>query len=106
MRISQILAKGVGNMRIEAMSQVAQIYKTNQTSGASKTQKTKAKDEVQISETGKDFQTAKMALQEVADVRKDKIEAIKSSMDAGTYKVDSSDFAEKVIQKYKDVLGY
>ncbi len=93
-------------MRIEAMSQVAQIYKANQTSGTEKTQKAKAKDEVQISETGKDFQIAKMALQEAPDVREEKIAAIKSSMDAGTYKVDSSDFANKVIQKYKDVLGY
>lgn len=93
-------------MRIEAMSQVAQIYKTNQTSGTGKTQKSKAKDEVQISEAGKDFQIAKMALQEVSDVREEKIAAIKSSMDAGTYEVDSSEFADKVIQKYKDVLGY
>ena len=93
-------------MRIEAMSQVAQIYKTNQAQGTEKTQKAKAKDEVQISEMGKDFQIAKMALQETPDVRKEKIAAIKSSMEAGTYEVNSSDFADKVIQKYKDVLGY
>ena len=93
-------------MRVEAMSQVAQIYKANQAQGTGKTQKVKAKDEVQISEAGKDFQTAKMALQETPDVREDKIAAIKSSMEAGTYQVNSSDFADKVIQKYKDVLGY
>lgn len=93
-------------MRVEAMSQVAQIYKANQAQGAGKTQKAKAKDEVQISEAGKDFQIAKMALQEAPDVREDKIAAIKSSMEAGTYQVNSSDFADKVIQKYKDVLGY
>lgn len=93
-------------MRVEAMSQVAQIYKANQTQGTEKTQKAKAKDEVQISEAGKDFQIAKTALQEAPDVRADKIAAIKSSMEAGTYQVNSSDFADKVIQKYKDVLGY
>ena len=93
-------------MRIEAMSQVAQIYKTNQTQGVSKTQKAKAKDEVHISETGKDFQIAKRALQDVPDVRQEKIEAIKSSMEAGTYEVDSDSFAEKLLEKYKDVLGY
>ncbi len=93
-------------MRVEAMSQVAQIYKANQTQGTEKTQRAKAKDEVQISEAGKDFQIAKTALQEAPDVRADKIAAIKSSMEAGTYQVNSSDFADKVIQKYKDVLGY
>lgn len=93
-------------MRVEAMSQVAQIYKANQAQGTGKTQKAKAKDEVQISEAGKDFQIAKMALQEAPDVREDKIAAIKFSMEAGTYQVNSSDFADKVIQKYKDVLGY
>lgn len=93
-------------MRIEAMSQVAQIYKSNQTQGVSKTQKSKARDEVHISEAGKDFQIAKRALQEVPDVRQDKIAAIKSSMEAGTYKVDSDSLADKLLEKYKDVLGY
>ena len=93
-------------MRVESMSQVAQIYKTNQTRNAEKTQKAKAKDEVHISETGRDFQIAKMALQEAPDVREEKIATIKSSMEAGTYEVDSIDFADKVIQKYKDVLSY
>ena len=93
-------------MRIDAISQVAQIYKTTQTQNSGKSQKAKAKDEVQISKLGKDFQIAKMALQEVPDVREDKIAAIKSSMEAGTYEVNSNSFADKVIQKYTDILGY
>ena len=101
-----LLAKGVDFMRIDAMSQVAQIYKANQTKGTDKTQKVNARDEVQISEMGKDFQIAKMALQEVPDVRADRIAAIKASMDAGTYEVSSSDFADKVLEKYKDILSY
>ena len=104
--LAQVLTKGVDSMRIESMSQVAQIYKTNQTQSTEKTQKVKATDEVQISEAGRDFQIAKMALQEVPDVREDKIAAIKSSMEAGTYEVNSSSFADKVIQKYTDILGY
>ena len=104
--LAQVLTKGVDSMRIESMSQVAQIYKTNQTQSTEKTQKVKATDEVQISEAGRDFQIAKMALQEVPDVREDKIAAIKSSMEAGTYQVDSNSFADKVIQKYTDILGY
>lgn len=93
-------------MRVEAMSQVAQIYKSNQTQGVNKTQKSNARDEVHISEAGKDFQIAKKALQEVPDVRQEKIAMIKSSMEAGTYKVDSDSLADKLLKKYKDVLGY
>lgn len=93
-------------MRVEAMSQVAQIYKSNQTQGVNKTQKSNARDEVHISEAGKDFQIAKKALQEVPDVRQEKIAMIKSSMEAGTYKVDSDSLADKLLEKYKDVLGY
>ena len=104
--LTQVLTEGVDSMRIDSMSQVAQIYKTTQAQSTEKTQKAKAKDEVQISEAGKDFQIAKMALQEVPDVREDKIAAIKSSMEAGTYEVNSSSFADKVIQKYTDILGY
>ena len=104
--LTQVLTEGVDSMRIDSMSQVAQIYKTTQTQSTEKTQKAKAKDEVQISEAGKDFQIAKMALQEVPDVREDKIAAIKSSMEAGTYEVNSNSFADKVIQKYTDILGY
>lgn len=93
-------------MRIDAMSQVAQIYKASQARGVEKNEKSRAKDEVHISEAGKDFQIAKMALQEVPDVREERIAAIKSSMEAGTYEVSSSDFADKVLEKYKDILGY
>ena len=93
-------------MRIEAMNQIAQMYKANQTQSVGKTQRAKAKDEVHISEIGKDFQIAKRALQDIPDVRQEKIAAIKSSMEAGTYEVDSDSLAEKLLEKYKDVLGY
>ena len=43
---------------------------------------------------------------DIPDVRKDKIAAIKAGMEAGTYKVDSSNFADKLCEKYTDILGY
>lgn len=92
-------------MRIDAISQVAQIYKTTQTQSSGKSQKSKAKDEVHISELGKDFQIAKMALSEIPDVRAEKVEEIKSRMEAGTYEVSDSEFADKLMEKYKDMLG-
>ena len=92
-------------MRIDAISQVAQIYKTTQTRCSEKNQKAKARDEVQISEMGKDFQIAKMALSDTPDVRAEKVEDIKSRMEAGTYEVSNSELADKLMEKYKDMLG-
>ena len=70
-------------MRIDAVSQVAQIYKTTQTQNSGKSQKAKAKDEVQISKLGKDFQIAKMALSDTPDTRAEKVEDINEA-DHGT----------------------
>lgn len=92
-------------MRIDAISQVAQIYKTTQTQNSGKSQKAKAKDEVQISKLGKDFQIAKMALSDTPDTRAEKVEDIKSRMEAGTYEVSNSELADKLMEKYKDMLG-
>lgn len=93
-------------MRIDAYNQVAQVYKANQSQKMEKAERVTRRDEVQISSLGADYQIAKQAVAEVPDVRKDKIAAIKAGMEAGTYKVDSSKFADKLYEKYTDILGY
>lgn len=93
-------------MRIETYNQVAQVYKANQAQKMDKTERVTRRDEVQISSLGADYQIAKQAMKDIPDVRKDKIAAIKAGMEAGTYKVDSSNFADKLYEKYTDVLGY
>ena len=88
-------------MRIEAYNQVAQIYKSNK---ATKTQSsrgtTAGRDEVTISRTGYDYQIAKQAVAEASDIRADKVTQVKKQIASGTYKVDTGDFAAKLIEKY------
>lgn len=88
-------------MRIEAYNQVAAMYQTNK---AAKTQSTygvsQARDEVQISSFGHDFQIAKQAVAEASDIREDKVSELKSSVQSGDYSVDSGDFANKLLEKY------
>lgn len=88
-------------MRIEAYNQVAQLYHTGK---AAKAQNTKdaagARDEVQISSFGHDYQIAKQAVAEAADVREDKIAQLKASINADNYEVSTSDFAAKLLEKY------
>ena len=92
-------------MRIDAYNQVAQIYKTNKAgkvtsaSGAAS-----ARDEVQISSFGRDYQIAKQAVQEASDIRTDKVAELKARVNAGNYHVDNGDFASKLLAKYNALV--
>ena len=87
-------------MRIEAYNQVAQLYKSTK---AAKTEKSYSaalgRDEVSISQTGYDYQVAKQAVAEASDIREDKVAGLKARIQSGNYKVDSGDFASKLLEK-------
>ena len=55
------------------------------------------KDNVKISEVGKDYAIAQKALKDVPDVRQDKIDAVKAKMEKGDYEVKGEDIASKII---------
>ncbi len=92
-------------MRIDAYNQIAQIYgaqntlKTTKTHGASG-----PRDQVTISQAGRDFQVAKNAVSEASDIRESKVAQLKYQIEAGTYKVDEGDFASKLLEKYNAIL--
>ena len=91
-------------MRIEAYTQVQQIYKPkqsarNQQAGAV----SRSSDQLQLSTAGRDFQTAKSAVAAVPDVREDLVSSIKARIDSGTYQVDTSAFAEKLMAKFDEM---
>lgn len=91
-------------MRIEAYSQVQQIYKPRQ---SARSQQLSAaahdSDQLQISTVGRDYQTAKSAVAAVPDVREDLVASIKSRIDNGTYQVETSAFAEKLLAKMNEM---
>lgn len=89
-------------MRIEAYTQVQQLYnntkktaKTSVTSGVGKS------DQIQISSIGKDFQTAKAAVGASSDIREELVAPLKAGIQNGTYHVSGESFAEKLLQKYE-----
>ena len=88
-------------MRIEAYNQVSQVLGPNRASRAKGSGNTGKKDEVQISQAGRDYQVAKQAVAEAPDIRADKVAALKSSIASGNYKVETGDFAAKLIEKYE-----
>lgn len=89
-------------MRIDSYNQIAQVYSAGRTGTIRGTEnKTCSRDEVQISSLGKDYQTAKQAVAEAADIREEKVAELKAKVNSGNYSVDTADFAKKLLEKYK-----
>jgi len=93
-------------MRIDAYNQIQQIY---QTSNVKKTQDKKTtatsfRDQLMLSRTAQDAQTAKKALADVPDVREELTVPLKEAIDNGTYDVDVDDFAGKLLEKYNGLF--
>ena len=91
-------------MRIDAYNQINQIYgvgrtnksgKTGYTSGVSST------DQVSVSSIGKDMHIAKTALQNVPDIREDRVAELKAKIQSGNYNVSNESFAEKLLSTYE-----
>lgn len=87
-------------MRIEAYSQIQQLYNRTNTKKVAESKKTGSfKDQFELSTTGKDMQTTKSALANTPDVRMDLVNSIKQQIDSGTYEVDMDDFAAKILER-------
>ena len=65
---------------------------------SSKSSRLDKKDELKLSTEAKDFQFAMDAVKKASDNRKDKVSAIKSRIESGTYHVDSRKNVEKIFQ--------
>lgn len=91
-------------MRIEAYTQVQQVYQPKKVSQSKKTTgTTPSSDMLQISSVGKDYQTAKAAVASAPDIREDLTASIKAKIQNGTYSVDTSTFADKLLKKYEEM---
>ena len=88
-------------MRIDAYNQIAALYKMTKPSKAAGTAEiSSARDQVQISRAGNDYQIAKQAVAAASDIREDKVAELKSSIKSGNYDVDTGDFASKLLASY------
>ena len=91
-------------MRIEAYTQVQQLYQSQKVSRTQKTKTASHTDRLQISSSqGKDFQTAKAAVAAAPDIREELTAPIKARIQNGTYGVDNASFAEKLLQKQEEM---
>lgn len=92
-------------MRIEAYSQVQQIYSNNKVSKPQATKKPgDVRDTVSFSSIGKDIQVAKQAVSAAPDVREDVVASLKAAINNGTYDVSGEAFADKLLAKYDELF--
>lgn len=90
-------------MRIDAYTQVQQVYNLTKTQKTQKTTRPGATDKVQISSFGKEIQTAKAAAAAAPNIREEVTAPIKERIQNGTYEVDVESFADKLFQKYNEM---
>lgn len=91
-------------MRIDAYNKVSQLYGTGNIKKTAKPKGGSFSDKLEISQKGLDYQVAKQVVSQTPDVREDKVKQIKNQLEAGTYNIDMSEVAEKVVNRYFDEL--
>ncbi len=90
-------------MRIEAYTQVQQIYKSSKTDKSQRKASAGATDQLEISSIGREYQVAKQAVAASGDIREEITAPLKNSIQAGTYRVEAGAFADRLLQKMKEV---
>lgn len=91
-------------MRIDAYNRVQQLYSKTSTTNLKKEKTRNFSDQLQISNMGKDIQVAKQAVAGTEDVREDLVASVKERLDAGTYQVDTDEFADRLFERYNSVV--
>ena len=82
-------------MRIDALNQVSQLYQTSKPKKVLKNKENDTSDKFEISQSAKDYQTAKAAVKTSSDIREDT---------SGVYNVSAAEIADKMIGKYFDSI--
>lgn len=90
-------------MRIEAYTQVQQVYGAKSRAKTQNTAKSAGSDRIHISSIGKDIQTAKNAVAAAEDIRSELVAPIKAGIANGTYQVSGESFAEKLLKQYEEI---
>lgn len=90
-------------MRIEAYTQVQQMYQSQKVSKVQKTGNAAKSDKIQISSFGKEIHIAKAALANSPEIREELTAPIKAKIENGTYEVSNESFANKLMKRFEEV---
>ena len=92
-------------MRIEAYTQVQQLYNTKKAVRTPADPNVGTTDKIQISSIGRDIQVARAAVDASSDIREELIAPLRAGIENGTYRVSGESFAEKLLQQYDEISG-
>ena len=96
------------NQGIQIDTYVNQVHDKNKISASKDKPENSAvkTDTVVISDAAKRIQEAKMQLDEIPDVREDKVAQLKKQIESGTYEINAEKIADKLIKEHltNDVL--
>ncbi|MCI8357439.1 MAG: flagellar biosynthesis anti-sigma factor FlgM [Lachnospiraceae bacterium] len=92
-------------MRIEAYTQVQQLYNTKKAVKTPAAANAGVSDKIQISSIGRDIQVAKAAVDASSDIREELLAPLRAGIENGTYHVSGESFAEKLLQQYDEISG-
>ena len=96
-------------INIDKILGVSKIYKSlsvERNEGVKETSKVNGKrDQLSVSQKAKDYQIVAKGiniLNDIPDIREDKVNEIKEKIDKGVYDIDGKDIAEKMLSSYFD----
>lgn len=90
-------------MRIEAYTQVQQLYQSQKVNKVQKTGNAAKSDKIQISSFGKEIHIAKAALANSPEIREELTAPIKTRIENGTYEVSNESFANKLMKRFEEM---
>lgn len=88
-------------MRIDAYNQITQLYSQSTKVKPKTAQKSSERDQFQMSDSAKAYQTSRKAVSEAPDVRAERVAELKNRIQSGTYDVSAEAFAEKILSNYE-----
>ncbi len=91
-------------IRVDAYSQIQNLYNVSKPAGNRGSAKTAApdfKDRLNISGQGKDLQVAKQAVAAAPDIREDRVAALKSAYQSGSYNISANAVADKILENFE-----
>lgn len=89
-------------MRVDHINKINSVYKSQSTKAVKGSTYNSEKDSFDISRMGKDMTVATKAVNQVPDIRMDKVNVIKAQIESGTYNVGAEEVASKLVDAYFD----
>ncbi len=93
-------------MRITNLENVTSVYQKSTNNAVTKQEKIEKKDKIEISKEAREYQLGLKKVNELPEIRQDKVDAIKKQIQDGSYSVDSNKIADKILNNARLVQKY